>query len=321
MADAPWLYQYLSSLHWAVAQFTPGPQNIQPCNSTERLFAITVLLFGLVIFSSFIAGVTQARLQLAKLMSNLDVELWTLRKFCRQHGISRLLSIRMKRYIEKVIVPNFHKLSYAEVSLIPKLSAHLRSQLNSELVAASIVQHPFFGQLRRYHDSVMISVADLAIAHIPLARGDVVYTAGQVGTAIHLVADGMLDYLPVNSEDDLVSVTKGFWTSEASLWTKWVHQGQLQASVESRALLIDSAGLRKIMLNNGFVMTFAKNYASQFVAKLNEMAHQGQVSDLHHHIAHAIAPSLIKPKDINNQDIPATTSKQNIAPFFIKQHK
>jgi len=284
LIDGLWHYQYFTSLHWAIAQFTPGPHPVQPQNSAERVFAIFVLLFGLVVFSSFIAGVTQARMQLNKMMSKLDRDMWMLRKFCRQYGVSRELSIRMKRYIDLVIVPNYHKLNVPDVVLIPKLSAHLRSKLNSELLSQIVCIHPFLGHVRGNYDAVMDAVCNGVVESMSLARGDVAFGSGQVARGMFIVTDGLLDYIPVaDSESGMQVVKKGRWVAEATLWTKWVHQGQLQAGLESKAHVVDSAKLRVEVLKNGLVMPFVRKYGVEFIRRLNILAEEteGMVTDLH----------------------------------------
>jgi hypothetical protein len=87
LIDADFGYVYLTSLHWALAQFTPGPQNIQAQNAWERLYTVFVLLFGMVVLSSFIAAVTQARMQMTKMMSKFERDFWLLRKFCRDAAV------------------------------------------------------------------------------------------------------------------------------------------------------------------------------------------------------------------------------------------
>lgn len=289
MADAEWAYQYLTSLHWALAQFTPGPQNIQPQNCTERIFAVFILLLGLVVFSSFIAGVTQARMQLSKMVGKLDRDLWILRKFCKQKHVSRELTLRMKRYIDLVIVPNFHKLHTEDVILLPKLSAHLRAQLNKELVSQILCVHPFFENLKNKHDGVFNSIAnDGSLDHMSLARGDVAFGSGQEAHSLLLVSDGILDYIAVsgNKEDAPQQVAKGDWVSEAVLWTKWIHQGQCQASVESTAMLVNSARLQKELLENGPVMGFVRKYGQEFIKRLNTLAETtgSMPTDIHSHL-------------------------------------
>jgi len=284
ISDSEWSYQYLTSLHWAIAQFTPGPQNIQPQNCAERLFAVFILLFGLVIFSSFIAGVTQARMALAKMTSKLDRDMWLLRKYCQQHNVSKTLTIRMKRYIDLVIVPNFHKLNPGEVVLLPKLSAHLRGQLNQELVMHDLKIHPFFEYLNGNHDSVMSRVCNNCITNMSFARGDVAFGSGQVATSMLIVKDGIMDFIAMLGPTHPEPIEKGHWVSEAVLWTKWIHQGQLQASIESTAVLVDSAKLKNELIKNGPVMGFVRTYAHDFIRRLNAMAEScpnGMPTDIH----------------------------------------
>merc|ERR1719162_512886 len=125
LGDAPWAYQYWTVLHWAITQFTPGGMHVQPQNIPERLFTIFCLLFGMVVFSSFIANVTQARMQLSKMMSKFERDLWLLRKFCRQNQISHQLTVRMRRYCDLVLIPKFQHMSDKDVILLPMLSEHL----------------------------------------------------------------------------------------------------------------------------------------------------------------------------------------------------
>merc|ERR1719174_3315016 len=135
---APWGYKYITSVHWAITQFTPGSMHVQAQNIPERMFSIFCLLFGLVVFSSFIASVTQARMQLNKMMSKFERDLWLLRKYCRQNRVSHELTMRTKRYVDMVVVPKFQKMSVHDVVLLPQLSSHLRDELATELASLNL---------------------------------------------------------------------------------------------------------------------------------------------------------------------------------------
>merc|ERR1719217_1561451 len=56
-------YQYATSLHWSLTQFAPASMEVSPRTADERVFNIIMILFGLVIFSSFISSVTAAATQ------------------------------------------------------------------------------------------------------------------------------------------------------------------------------------------------------------------------------------------------------------------
>merc|ERR1719389_418202 len=51
-------YHYLTALHWALAQVSPGNIDIMPMNWAERVMNITVLCMTLIVFSSFISSMT-----------------------------------------------------------------------------------------------------------------------------------------------------------------------------------------------------------------------------------------------------------------------
>merc|ERR1712232_586428 len=159
---------------------TPGPQNIQPQNSWERMYCIFVLLFGMVVFSYFIASVTSLRLQMQRMLSKLDRDLWVLRKFCMQHNVSVELRARMFRYIETVVIPNYHQLHSSDVTLIPKLSDHLRAELCNELYSGPLCEHPFFSRLQTGNKAVMNDICITSLNTLSLARGDIAFSGGQV---------------------------------------------------------------------------------------------------------------------------------------------
>jgi len=296
MSDATWIYQYLTSLHWAIAQFTPGPQNIQPQNAFERAYVIFVLLFGMIVFSSFIASVTQARMQLTKLMSKCDREIWLLRKYCRQHTISMELTYKMKRYVDLVVIPNYSKLSQGDVTLINKLSLNLRQNLNTELFSQHVRLHPFFLKLQEVGHSAMVSVCNEACEMLSFARGDVVFYGGMKANRMFFCTGGALDYIPIHSHlYDELRVPKGHWCSEAVLWTKWTHQGQLQASIESGAVGVNGSKFRAALCPHGFVMGFVRAYGRAFCAALSNLwEHVDMPSDLHEKVAIGLDLSEMK---------------------------
>merc|ERR1712242_494809 len=51
-------FQYLTSLHWALSQFTPGSMKVEPQSARERLFAVLILVVGIIIFASIVSSIT-----------------------------------------------------------------------------------------------------------------------------------------------------------------------------------------------------------------------------------------------------------------------
>jgi hypothetical protein len=294
LETAPWGYKYITSVHWAITQFTPGSMHIQAQNIPERIFSIFCLLFGLVVFSSFIASVTQARMQLNKMMSKFERDLWLLRKYCRQNKVSHELTIRMKRYVDMVVVPKFHKMSVADVVLLPQLSTHLREELHTELASQNLHLHPFFQELIR-NKAVMTKVCTTAVTNLEFARGDVVFNAGQLGNHMYVVTDGVLEYIPHSKHYEIQSCKVGSFICEAVLWTQWTQQGQLQASVECSCMTMHSERFRKVLSGNALVMAFARRYAFAFLEGMNkDLKEKGMPCDLQQNITFSVDVKVLK---------------------------
>jgi len=200
----------------------------------------------------------------------------------------------MRRYIDLVIIPNYHKLTMQDVVLLPKLSAHLRAQLNTELMGQHLVVHPFFKKLAEINQAVMNHICNHAIENMSYARGDVAFTAGVMAKSMLLVTSGVLDYIPIKDKEEH-HVPKKMWCCEAVLWTKWTHQGQLQASIESTAIQINAAKFRAGLQENGFVMNYVRTYGLAFCDNLSRLWDQaGMPTDLHDQAALDIDISQFK---------------------------
>merc|ERR1719420_2887739 len=102
-ATASLEYRYATSLHWSLTQFTPASMEVIPHNVGERFFSVGVLLFALIIFSSFVSSITAAMTRMRNLNSDNNNNLSKLRRYLRDHKVSAKLAIRIKRYVEHTI--------------------------------------------------------------------------------------------------------------------------------------------------------------------------------------------------------------------------
>merc|ERR1719162_1543985 len=83
-----WEYQYLTSLHWSITQFTPGSMHVQPQNILERAFAIAVLVAGMIIFSSIVSSITAATNGLKSMNAEYKSLMYSFRCMCKECDVS-----------------------------------------------------------------------------------------------------------------------------------------------------------------------------------------------------------------------------------------
>eukprot|EP00971_Amphidinium_carterae_P217907 4325819-Amphidinium_carterae.1 len=144
----------------------------------ERTYAITVLLFGMVIFSSFVSSVTAAVAQLKTirpgafahsgvififsartLRSDNSQELWLLRRFLKQRSVEKdrwidcahgacqcaalkeELAFRVLRYAEYAYRADKDLLPESKVWALTLLSTQLRSEIKYEVSFPCLREH------------------------------------------------------------------------------------------------------------------------------------------------------------------------------------
>jgi len=249
LRDSPWDYQYVVSLHWAIAQFTPGASRIQPVNILEATASIFVLICGLIFLSLFISALAQARARLQAMTSKVDRDNWMLRRYLRQQGVTRDLQVRTMRYVETCVEPMFARVQRKDVFLLPLLSRPLQLEVQEEQYFHTLIAHPLLRSLKERSMSLTLHLFMKVIIEILLADSDLLFEVGSVAHEMFFVSRGSLAYLHHGGEHvDCVAV--GGWCCEAVLWVEWVHKGTAKAKSETTMISIDSAKMRSAVLEH-----------------------------------------------------------------------
>jgi len=264
------LYKYTTSMHWSLTQFTPASMSVQPTNTLERSFAIGVLLFALLVFSSFVASLTGATTSLRKMTGRYSSQLWLLRKFLRQRGITLDLQIRINRYINVVLTTTEKSVQYSDVHLFSMLSGPLHNELRTELNKPRLMVHPFFVHMMDRFESLMRKVCFKVPNQILLSRADILFSAGEEGKSMYILHTGSLDYLQHETRE-LENVAVNEWFCEVVLWTPWVNQGRLRARTESELIELQSEKFREVVSEYPKHLSFMRMYGLQFLAQLHEL--------------------------------------------------
>jgi len=266
----PWGYQYWSALHWSVTQFTPGSMHVQPHNIMERVFAVAVLLFAMIVFSSFVSSVTNSMALLFGRNSQDSHQQWVLRKYLQQRSISRDLTIRVNRYISFMLEAKRNSIQHEDVLFLDLLSGPLLDELNFELHSDHLMVHPFLAELGRQMPAVLRKLCSIAVKNVSLSRGDALFSPGASCTEMYIVVSGLLSYKQEHQGDAHELLRNGNWCSEAVLWTPWYHRGRMRSKQDSQLVAIDSSKFREVLTREYQDMPFPKIYGGAFVKALND---------------------------------------------------
>merc|ERR1719383_347008 len=201
-------YQYLTSLHWSLTQFTPASMEVQPTNVYERGFAIVVLLFALCVFSSFVSSITSAMTSLRDLSVKHEHQSFLLRRYLRERHISRPLSLRIRRFVALAV--GDLKTKGDHVTLLKTLSPLLRLELKTELYMPNLAAHPFFKKITHPRSPVLRALCQFALKELALSHLDVLFGMGGAATAMYwLRVGGTLDHLGARGLHDREGRVRG----------------------------------------------------------------------------------------------------------------
>merc|ERR1719193_497068 len=193
-ADPSMGYKYLTSLHWSLTQFTPASMEVGPRNLAERLFAVLVLIFALLVFSSFLSRITASMTQLRQLSWKYDKNLSLLRKYLRTHMISTPLCMRILKYVEYKLSKANSIIRESDVSLLATLSSQLHMELVQETYEPILSRHPFMAKYGEMSTSGMREACNRAAQRAYYAVGDLVFAAGARATHMLFVMKGKFKY-------------------------------------------------------------------------------------------------------------------------------
>merc|ERR1719277_2743869 len=125
-------YLYATALHWSVTQFTPASMEIQPRNTAERAFAICIILCALVVFSSFISGITSAMTHLRHYYHHSYDQREKIHRYVLDKRISHELASRIAVFIQKYKVLAKRKVREQDVEAFSVLPTPMRIRLRLE---------------------------------------------------------------------------------------------------------------------------------------------------------------------------------------------
>jgi len=262
--DSPPLFQYLTALHWAMTQMTPGSMQVVPNNSMERFFNVSYLIFGFLFGSALISQFSAKMVQVR--MSNQEHanRMTTLRRYLRENNINTKLSTTIQKQItERVMVVK--RLTEKDVPAFSLLSTSLTKNLRYNSFSCHILRHPLFRVWDEIDGGIICDLCCRAVQFESISPGDCLFNPQSAADKFYFVVEGTLRYTPdkddntwnvwrdsCGSEDEgselgdggcgIEDVSAGDWVSEAAFWSnQWTYTGTLEAVTQCVVLAVNIA--------------------------------------------------------------------------------
>lgn len=277
------LYEYLSSLHWSITQITPASMEINPTNEWERLYTICVLLFGLVVFSSFVSSVTTTMTSLWHLRHKRLNEELMLRQFLTDQKISRELGVRARKYFRENGQKNTARRTIeSDVKFLVELPTTMLVSLHTEMYMPALTLHPLLMTYKVADKLIAQTLCHRAAKLSSYGVAEHVFAQGTVAMEMYFVVWGRFAYFHERDQTghhvvghgdwvcDHHEVGYGVWLCEGALWcATWRTHGRLEASIPSELVSLDARKFRALMIESVVPMATIQQYAGSYIQRCN----------------------------------------------------
>jgi len=253
LAGRTMAYNYTTSVHWSLTQFTPASMEVVPKNAFERSYTVCTLLFAMCIFSSFVSSITNAMTRLRNLNGDNLEKATVLRQYLKENRIPGEVCNRIFSWLQYTEDTSKHRIHEPQVAILPTLPALLQTELQNSIYKPLLDKHPWFKRFADTHSDGMRRFYT-CISDKGLVVGKELFHSGQVADRMWFIFSGHLRYLrddelqspqswDLEKFQDVVARYKadteevkvnepviigpGQWASEHPLWIHWHHVGNL----------------------------------------------------------------------------------------------
>lgn len=150
-------YNYTTSVHWSLTQFTPASMEVVPKNAFERSYTVCTLLFAMCIFSSFVSSITNAMTRLRNLNGDSLEKATVLRKYLKENRIPAEVCNRVFSWLQYTEDTSKNRIHEPQVAIFPTLPAILQTELHHAIYKPLLDKHPWFYRFAESHSDGMRS--------------------------------------------------------------------------------------------------------------------------------------------------------------------
>lgn len=232
--------QYVSALHWAIAQLIDGEIEIMCTNTVERCFAILCVLVGSLLQTVLISSLSATMVEQLTAQREMVQQLRKLRRYLAENHIDGMLSTSALRQASMRLTDT-RRLTPKDVPVLDMLSTALRMEVHEDLCRPKLLQHSLFRLFDSISPTFTSHFCNAAVQIEFLSTSDNLFIAGSTAAAAYVLSSGKMLYRQVPESSAVAAPSSrelgpGTWLAESTLWSEWIHVGTAEASQQCKVL-------------------------------------------------------------------------------------
>lgn len=191
---------YLIALHWSITQFH-GSMDVMPGNSSERIFAVIVLILGMMTFSVFVSLLTNIIFQMRQAHMQKNEQQSRLRSYFSRHIVSTQVMLSVKTHLQ--LQKDVGNAGQDEQELLRVLPEQLGRSMLFEVRQVTVGGHWLFSWMIVSHCTAARDLFYAAFVNLPSIRGHSIFECMNACTQMYFIESGMLRYIPLKGDGRL----------------------------------------------------------------------------------------------------------------------
>jgi len=280
--EDPLAYRYAMSYHWGLTQLA-GTTNINPDGTSERWFAICVLMLCFVVSALVISSITTVLTNLLIVNSKLTRDRFRLEQYLRHHNVPILFAQRVQKCAAISAAEQKKHIQEHEVDLLAVLSEPMMVELHYRINGPLIEQHPLMEPYAFTVPLAMRRVCHSAISEQRVQRKDVIFTIGEkpLRAKMYFILSGNLGYNHCfGGFDDFVLQAENDRVAEAALWTPWEHCGNMCGMTFCTLVTLNTDDFVSVTSEFAVILRLVVKYGQAFVEALAQIEDTKRLTDL-----------------------------------------
>jgi len=267
-------FSYLVSLHWALTQFSPATNNISPQTEEERAFACGVVIFALVVFSSFISNVTNAVNQLKTINLDATKEESKVRQFIGNHRISTDLGGRIQQFFTHATRTSAKRLMESDIKFFSIMPESMQMRMHQEMYMPTVIDNTMLRPFANLDEIAWIGICHKAVSELCCLPREELFTEAAPAEHAYVVLSGGLSYDSRFIIEQNVHVGGEEWFSEMALWAAWTHCGTMIGEDSSTIMAIHAGKFRQQVRHLGGALNQALHKLAIVLCAYAEVANE-----------------------------------------------
>lgn len=250
---------------------------IHPRNLRERIFAVIIIICGMVTFSSFISSITSSLTQLRNLNTDKHQEETLIKQYFNENRVSVDLGKCVMDWLHANRRRRIFRVHEADLLTFQDLPERLKFQLHLEVFGPILTVHPFFETFQDMDSRGLYKICHRAASQHRLLSEQELFSRGMRTNRMYFVIVGECRFTLPHFESSDVHLLPGTWCCEVALWIPWIHLGSLTANTITELVSVDAGAFQQTFPQcSKMVKRFVRAYASLFVRHECEEMQEGQ---------------------------------------------